>query len=161
MARMKRKWKWLILLCIPMLCFAVWILTFGGRQIPIDVIGEFSEKDVTEIMAAAKHELRSEIFPNFSWKSLKGMPTAIRRYSSIKLVTVAALSTNGAHVILWQKTNGVTRFSSKTNYLELSMSDSENERSAVSKNFQQSLINASHLWMSRSTTGWYALTPID
>ena len=120
---MKRKWKWLIsLLCLPVLCFAVWLWTVGGRQIPVDVIGDISEKDVTEIVAAAKRELRSRIFPNFSWQTFKDMPAAVRRYSSIKLVTVGALRTNEAWVMFWQKTNDVTRFSPNTYTLIISRS---------------------------------------
>jgi hypothetical protein len=110
---MKRKWKWLILLCLPVLLFAVLIWSISGRQIPVVVIGELPRRDVDEIVAAAKREMRREIFPNFSWQSIKGMPKAIERYSSIKLFTIIQDMRDGDAVIIsvWNDTNG---FSSPT-----------------------------------------------
>ena len=151
---MKWKWRWLILLCLPLLAFAVWILSIGGRQIPVDVIGDLPEKDVTEIVAAAKRELRHEILPNFSWQSLKNMPAAIRRCSSIKLITVFKHDADIANVLLWQKTNGVPRYSSKTNYANLDENASKNvEESGITYHIQL-LTNADELLMVRDTNGW-------
>ena len=154
---MKRKWKWLILLCIAVLCFAVWILTVGGRQIPVYVIGELSEKEVTEIVAAAKRELRQDIFPNFSWQSLKDVPAAIRRYSSIKLITVSVVHTNAAWVFLWHSTNGVTSFSSKTNYFELRWFEKENERGAFHNYRKQAGTSPYELIFFYRTNGWQCI----
>ena len=86
---MKRKWKWLILLvCIPVLLFAVWLWLACSSKIPVDFVGELSEKDVAEIVAAVRSKMRREVFPNFSWQSLKSMPGVIKRNSSIKLITI-------------------------------------------------------------------------
>jgi hypothetical protein len=133
---MKRKWKWLILLCLAVLCFAVWIVSVGGRPIPVDVVGELSEKEVAEIVAAARREMRREVLPNFSWQSLKNMASVIKRNSSIKLITIFKREPFAPHepglipffphrpiayVYLWSNTNGLQRLTStQGNYMEFS-----------------------------------------
>jgi hypothetical protein len=103
----KWKWKWLILLCIPALLFAVLVWNISGRQIPVDVIGELPEKDVAEITAAVKREMRREIFPNFSWQSLKDAPKAVRAYFGIKLISISVDGDKNAFVYLFRETNGL------------------------------------------------------
>jgi hypothetical protein len=111
--RMKMKWKWLILLCIPVVLCGVLIWSISARKIPVDVFGDLSEKDVAEIKALARHEMLRGIMPDFSWRSLKRMPRAIKDYSSIKLFTLLTLptirSSNSVFVVLWSDTNGLSR----------------------------------------------------
>ena len=116
---MKRKWKWLVLLCLPVLCFAMWLLAVGGRQIPVDVIGDISQNDVTEIVSFVKREMRREVMRDFSWQSLKAIPGVIKRNSSIKLFTVCQLGPNFVIVFAFMNTNDVPRFTNATNYLYL------------------------------------------
>jgi hypothetical protein len=152
---MKRKWKWLVpLLCLPVLLFAVWLWTVGGRQIPVDVIGDLPEKDVAEIVAAAKRELRRYILPNFSWQTFKDMPAAIRRYSSIKLITVWKEHPDFAYVHFWKTTNGVSRFSSKTIYANSFHFGQTSLPEPVLTYFNQANTNAYLFCMSRNTNGW-------
>ena len=105
---MKRKWKWLILLCLPLLLFVLLIWTISSHQIPVDVIGEVPEKDVAEIVAAVKRDMRRQILPSFSWRFVKQMPKKIRAYTSIKLISIGGRE-NHAAILVWLNTNGVPR----------------------------------------------------
>ena len=154
---MKRKWKWLILLCLPVLGFAVWLWAVGGRQIPVDVIGGFSEKDATELIAAAKSEQRRQIFPNLSLKTLKSMPAAIRRYSNVKLITVCERNSAFAIAFLWQKTNGVIRYAPRTNYDDVFNFETESLDEIALKYFGYAYTNAYQLIMYRDSNGWHGV----
>jgi hypothetical protein len=152
---MKRKWEWLILLlCLPLLLFAGWLWMVGGRQIPVDVIGDVPEKDVAEIVVEARRAMRHDIFPNFSWKSLKDLPAAIRRYSTIKLITVLFESRGGVSVFVWQTTNGVTRFSSKINYFDVGITNHQTLPFNLVVYYGLAASNSWQFAMHRETNGW-------
>lgn len=155
---MKKKWL-ILVLGLPVLLLAVWLWTAGSRQIPVDVIGDFSEKDVAEIVAAAKRELRREILPNLSWQSLKAMPAAIKRYSTIKLITILQRNHDEALIFAWQKTNEVIRFSSKTNYfVEVNIRSAEPPPALEQYNYLAGS-NSVPLYLERGTNGWKHWTP--
>ena len=118
-----------------MLVFAVWLWTVGGRQIPVDVIGELPEKDVAAIIAGVKRDMRREIMPDFSLQSLRRMPGALKRYSSIKLFTVASVKDmdNCFIIITWSTTNNFSRSTFSNSFLRID-EFSPNPQSMISSN---------------------------
>ncbi len=100
------KWKWASLFGIPVVIFAVLIWIIPARKIPVDVIGDFSAKDVETIVAFAKGEIRQHVLPDLSWRSIRRMPQRFKRYSSIKLITIIGSRDSQAGVYVWSNTNG-------------------------------------------------------
>jgi hypothetical protein len=116
---MKRKWKWLILLCIPVVLFVVLLWSAGSRTIPVDVVGELSNEDVAEITAGIKREMRRQIMPDFSWQSFKAAPGVLKRNLAIKLFTISEWTPRFANVYVWLNTNELPRFTRSENSIFL------------------------------------------
>ena len=96
-----------------MLCFAVWLWTVGGRQIPVEVFGGLPTNEVAEITKTVRSEMRRQILPDLSWRSLKGMPSALKRYSSVKLFTIMPWGNQSgefAQVTAWTDGNRLPRY---------------------------------------------------
>jgi hypothetical protein len=107
---MKRKWKWLVFASVPVLIVAAWLFVISAGNVPIDVVGSLSKKDVAEIVALVKQKFRRETLPDFSWRSIRNFPAAYRRYSSIKLYTIVpSADAAGVWVVSWYETNAITR----------------------------------------------------
>ncbi|MDB6124089.1 MAG: hypothetical protein JWQ71_3082 [Pedosphaera sp.] len=73
----------------------VLLLIFGGilwfathREVPIKVIGDLPAKDLAEIKSLVRHEMKREIFPFVSWRNVKGLPSAIWRFSTVQKTDV-------------------------------------------------------------------------
>src|ERR1700722_5183228 len=107
---MKKKWKWLFLLAIPLVLFAVLIWTMTGRDIPVDVYGDLPEKDVAELTAIVKQNLRGPRLPGLSWDSIKNFPRVYKYYHNFKLFSVVYdKAGESVQVLAWQYTNALKR----------------------------------------------------
>ncbi len=147
--RMKLKWKWLVLFGIPVMIFTPLVWALFTPQTPVDVIGKLSEKDVVEITAAVKREMRREIMPDFSWRSFKAAPGVIKRNSSIRLFTFSEWLPNFVNVYVWLNTNELPRFTESTNYFLL-----RRGTGAADKFLALARTNALNLKISRDSNGW-------
>ncbi len=82
------KKKWIILISTLLLVFAAVVWFNTGSEPAIIVKGNLSAKDVAEIKRIARHKLRHDIFPEFSWKNVKTLPDKIKDYSHFKLYSI-------------------------------------------------------------------------
>lgn len=89
-----------------MMIVALVLLVAGGviwfvarREEQIEVRGNLSAKDLAEIKSAVKSELRQEILPDFSWSSIKSMPTATSRYFQNRIRVVAVLDNTNSVIV--------------------------------------------------------------
>jgi hypothetical protein len=78
----------LVALVLLVMGGVLWFVTH--REEEVVVRGNLSATDVAEIKRAVRSEMRREVFPNFSWSSVKGLPAAAWKYSqnTIRVVTV-------------------------------------------------------------------------
>jgi hypothetical protein len=154
---MKKKWKWLILLCLPVLIFAVWLWTVGGRQIPVDVFGELPEKDVAEIVTLVKRQMRRHILPKVSWKNLKRVPSELKEYLKTKLITIdwcnPGTNREFADVWIWSNTNGMPRWTSDS---KLSVNGKITPLGSEIADFASSN-GANAIILERRSNGWIIL----
>lgn len=92
------KKKWIILLALPLVIFAIliWILTPVDSNIAIE--GNLSATDISEIKAAVRKELRASLLPKLSWNSIKSYPSAFRNYLRIKIASIKSTEPESAEV---------------------------------------------------------------
>jgi len=76
---------------------AIWFI--AGHEERIAVRGNLSARDLAEIKRAVRSELRKEILPDFSWRSIKSVPSEASKYLQRRIkVVVQAGDTNAVFV---------------------------------------------------------------
>jgi hypothetical protein len=90
------KKKRIILIAMLFLVFSgiLWFAT--RREVPIEVQGNLSSKDVAAIKRVVRREMRRQVFPNFSWPTFKQLPKAVKKFSALR---IKYISTKGNRVV--------------------------------------------------------------
>ena len=83
---MNKKRIVLISLSLLFLGGAVWFN--AGSEPPIKIIGDLPANDLAEIKSMVRNQARRTIFPSFSWKNVKQIPTNIKHYSQFKFKSI-------------------------------------------------------------------------
>lgn len=64
------------------------------------VVGNISAKDLAEVKSFARNQIWSGTFPNFSWKSIKGLPPAVNLRLHMRLVRIEMKNNETVEVII-------------------------------------------------------------
>lgn len=145
----RTKFCWLIIFLVTACFFATWLWNSTGHNIPVYVIGELPEHDVAEIVEIIKHELRWRILPSISWRSIRELPRAIKKYANTKLITIYKERGDFVAVNVWSKTNGLPLFHSPTNYV--------GQTGPTSNGFiydSMAKTGADLIWVKKTSSGW-------
>ena len=94
------------ILIVTILLVAVVGVAFLAWPLPRpEVIGNLPDKDVNEITAVVRHELRKEVLPRFSWESVRELPSSIRRYRRSPILSIT-VHTDGTVEVMTGKVYG-------------------------------------------------------
>jgi hypothetical protein len=74
------------------------VLFFFLRKLTIALHGNFSQQDASDIVAAVRHDIWREAFPDFSWPSIKRPPRAIWAVTTAQVTEVSQTFKNRAPV---------------------------------------------------------------
>ena len=84
-----------------------------SRQPSIEVHGNLSKQEVSEIVAAVRHDVWREAFPDSSWRTIRRAPRALWAVSAVRFSEVNRIFENRARVKgrfrLETKENGMLR----------------------------------------------------
>lgn len=145
------KKKWLIILLIPILLVALLAAVISNRGIPVHIIGEIPENDVKEITTLLRRELRREILPDLTWKSLKELPKSIKEYTGIKLISLVLVTNTQIALFVWSNTNDVPRYTALSIYVT-----ADGEITPVGTTFfTLASTNAQPFVADHRTNGWH------
>jgi hypothetical protein len=72
----------------------------------ITVVGTLSSRELAEIQHIVSHEIWRHVLPDFSWRSMRGLPGAIRRRERILSITVNGDGTVRAETICEETVGG-------------------------------------------------------
>lgn len=126
-------------MALALLAFAsvLWFAT--NREEKIVVWGELPPTDLAEIKRVVRAKLRHDMFPDFSWSSIKALPTATLHHLKIKIRRVDARDLDGR--------------GSNLVYVWIGKPVSD----------EGSLAGASYVELFKSTNGWsvYTHAPIE
>jgi hypothetical protein len=100
MSIQRRQWQTPVAFAVILLLLII-AGFFLFRPVPsIRVIGNLPAKDLAEIKSFARHQIWKGTFPNFSWKSIKGLPSAVNSRWHTHLVRVEVKSGDTVEAIL-------------------------------------------------------------
>jgi hypothetical protein len=96
------KKKWIVLISVLLIVFSDILWLSMRPEPPIEVYGNLSTKEIVQIKSATRREMRHDLFPDFSWLSVKGLPGAIMEFSRRRILAIE-LGPNGKVIVVSQR----------------------------------------------------------